>query len=338
MRRLLLLLLVAALPFQAWARPNLVQLSPGGGGDVEGDVAVHRNDDVPLTFGNTAAAPDAKLIWDTSGTDQLQVWLTDCDGGGTDCVPMYWLTGTSTTVFGGDIDLDTNRIYGDLSADADTYLQRSAADTWTITSGGTASLAVSGSAVTAGVDIDLNTQSKQLVLDAGTCNDPAIAFGDDDDGTGTGIYRTGANQLAICSNGSMGVWLTTAQFQVTSAKELIMNGGYVADQTGMMQMGGNFSSSHGLGVYDIGIKNGLEVDGNTYLDGGVNLPTQIGTGAPTEPVACSAATAGRVEYVDDTDDSAAAEFCACQATTDDGAGTPTMDWINITSGAACSFY
>lgn len=89
----------------AHARPSVVQQSPGGGGDVEGDVAVHRNDDVPLTLGNTAVAPDAKLIWDTSGTHQLQIWLTDVDGGGTDGVPMYWLTGDGTTYLGGDLDL-----------------------------------------------------------------------------------------------------------------------------------------------------------------------------------------------------------------------------------------
>lgn len=95
----------------AHARPGVVQQSPGGGGDVEGDVAVHRNDDIPLTLGNTAAAPDAKLLWDTSGTHQLQIWLTDVDGGGTDGVPIYWLTGDWTTYIGANLALVAGQAY-----------------------------------------------------------------------------------------------------------------------------------------------------------------------------------------------------------------------------------
>jgi hypothetical protein len=59
--------------------------------------------------------------------------------------------------------------------------------------------------------------------------------------------------------------------------------------------------------------------------------------APTEPFACNAANAGTIEYVDDTDDSAAAVVCVCLATSDDGAGTPSgFDWMRMDDNAtAC---
>jgi hypothetical protein len=91
--------------------------------------------------------------------------------------------------------------------------------------------------------------------------------------------------------------------------------------------------------------NGVLSTGKGVLDlqpaaAGVQLPGIIGTGAPAEPVACTAATARTVVYVDDTDDSAAAQVCICFATGDDGAGTPTMDWRDFADpiGTACSFF
>lgn len=124
----------------------------GGGGVGSGGVvesgSLHLEDDIPLSGGNTLAAPDFKLLWDTSGTHQLQIWLTDCDGGGTDCAPLYWLTGTSTAVFNGDIDLNTNskKLLADEGAvgapsitlgDATTGFYRSAANQIAVTVAGT---------------------------------------------------------------------------------------------------------------------------------------------------------------------------------------------------------
>ena len=72
---------------------------------------------------------------------------------------------------------------------------------------------------------------------------------------------------------------------------------------------------------------------------GLQMPTIIGTDTPTEPVSCTAATAGTFTYVDETDDSAAPEICICAATGDDGGGTPTMDWRQFPDpGTACSFF
>lgn len=81
------------------------------GADGTALVSVFFGDDISASFGNTAAAPDAKLLWDTSGTHQLQIWLTDVDGGGTDGVPMYWLTGDGTTYIGNNLALVAGQAY-----------------------------------------------------------------------------------------------------------------------------------------------------------------------------------------------------------------------------------
>ena len=93
------------------------------------------------------------------------------------------------------------------------------------------------------------------------------------------------------------------------------------------------------------VTDGVVATGSGVLDlepgaAGVELPGIIGTGAPSEPVACAAATAGVTTYVDDTDDSGAAQVCICFATGDDGAGNPTMDWRDLAdpTGTACSFF
>lgn len=57
---------------------------------------------------------------------------------------------------------------------------------------------------------------------------------------------------------------------------------------------------------------------------------------PSEPVTCDASHTGTLVYVDDTNDGAAAQWCACMATNDS-----TYDWINLSSllsPVACSFF
>lgn len=66
--------------------PDAELLGSGGGTISAG--SLHLADDIPLSGGNTAADPDFKLLWDTSGTHQLRIWLTDCDGVGTGCPLM----------------------------------------------------------------------------------------------------------------------------------------------------------------------------------------------------------------------------------------------------------
>lgn len=70
--------------------------SPGGVS------ALHLQDDVQIKFGNTSAAPDFWLEWDTAGTDHVALWSTDC-GGGLDCEVMTINTGTDDVVWSGNI-------------------------------------------------------------------------------------------------------------------------------------------------------------------------------------------------------------------------------------------
>ena len=59
--------------------------------------------------------------------------------------------------------------------------------------------------------------ASQLSFPAGTVGDPAILFTDDDDGTGTGIYRVSANSLGIASNGVNVFRATTLGIDVIGA-------------------------------------------------------------------------------------------------------------------------
>jgi hypothetical protein len=56
---------------------------------------------------------------------------------------------------------------------------------------------------------------------------------------------------------------------------------------------------------------------------------------PAEPVACAAGTVGRIVYVNDNNDGAAAELCICAGITNDA----TFDWVQVKDmTTACSFF
>lgn len=69
---------------------------------------------------------------------------------------------------------------------------------------------ISGTGVAQG-NIDLYTNSGRLLVANGTVGSPAISFGADDDGSGTGFYRAGADSLGIAANGG-----TSARFAATA--------------------------------------------------------------------------------------------------------------------------
>lgn len=57
--------------------------------------------------------------------------------------------------------------------------------------------------------------------------------------------------------------------------------------------------------------------------------------APSEPVACSAANLGHMQYVSDTNDAAAGQLCICHTTDDES----TFDWVQVLDmSTACSFF
>lgn len=118
-------------------------------------------------------------------------------------------------------------------------------------------------------DLDLNTNSKQLVIDAGTANDPAIVFGDDDDGSGTGIYRVGANQMGFAVNGGLAAWVSINGLQMTGNNDIVFSGSgnRIYNSATFLNLGDSQASSgHSLGAGDVLVGDKLEVDGNVYLD------------------------------------------------------------------------
>jgi len=70
------------------------------------------------------------------------------------------------------------------------------------------------------------------------------------------------------------------------------------------------------------------------FDKSIQLPV-LDAAAPAEPVACAAGTVGRLVYVNDNNDGAAAELCICAGITNDA----TYDWVQVKDmTTACTFF
>lgn len=112
-------------------------------------------------------------------------------------------------------------------------------------------------------------------------------------------------------------------------------GTFAAD--GLATLSGGLTVSAG----SVALQSGATVSGSTLVasasvdvSGVVRLVTEE-SAAPTEPVACSAATTGTIVYVDDTNDAGAAALCVC-LDADDGT---TLDWRRVDDHtAACPFF
>jgi hypothetical protein len=77
-------------------------LDLSGGGTITGPL--HLPDDIAVSWGNTLAAPDCWIEWDTAGTDGIRLICTDVDaGGGTDGTVWSVSTGTDDFVVTGNV-------------------------------------------------------------------------------------------------------------------------------------------------------------------------------------------------------------------------------------------
>jgi len=95
--------------------------------------------------------------------------------------------------------------------------------------------------------------ASQLSFPAGTAADPSFIFTDDDDGTGTGIYRGAADEVAITLNGSVRYRFRAGQF-------IMPNGTANAPSH-------TFSSGTDLGMFFPGVDNvGFAVGGVLVFD------------------------------------------------------------------------
>lgn len=337
---------------------------------------LHLNDDAQLTFGNTAAAPD---VWfDNNGTSFCLTSTNIDAGGGTDGDIFCNTLGTDDLFFGaGDLRLDGGKLILDTD-DADTYIQQPLADQLYITVGGATIYIAEGADdyLQLPDGMRIKTASGALNLGSDATADHSLTAGDVliggklevddrvyfDTHTVTQYGTVGGTVKYLLAEGSSG------------AAEFAVYGGYDQGKIGIDAEAGYHLV---LGKYDskdyghaaqtnptlfihsiedpdtnnaewIGVThdqtNGLITTGQGILDlnpvdEGLGLPAYAGTDAPTEPVSCTAANAGVIAYADDTNDSAAAQLCICAATTDDGGGTPTMDWLQMHDmTTACGFF
>jgi hypothetical protein len=119
-------------------------------------------------------------------------------------------------------------------------------------------------------DIDLDTNTAQLILDAGAAANPSIVFGDDDDGTGTGIYRSAANKIGFAANGSLRAYIGTTGF-IANGTNIDLNGNYIYDSGDQLDIGGACTDGHSQGTGDVCIAGTGQVDGNLWADSNLTV-------------------------------------------------------------------
>lgn len=121
--------------------------------------------------------------------------------------------------------------------------------------------ALGGAAV---ADIDLDTGGYQLVIDAGTLNDPAIVFGDDDDGSGTGIYRHAADTIGIGTGGTRRLLIST---EFTMYANIDVANKLLYDSSDQLDLGTACTDGHSGATGDVCVGADLQVDGPLFADG-----------------------------------------------------------------------
>lgn len=111
--------------------------------------------------------------------------------------------------------------------------------------------------------------SDPIGLPDGSAAAPALYFTSDDDGSGTGFYRSGANTIAATLNGSSRLLMNTnlltwggpSGITVSAAAAVITN------SVGPLDLGTGATTGHALGSGDVLVGGKLEVDGTSYFDG-----------------------------------------------------------------------
>lgn len=132
---------------------------------------------------------------------------------------------------------------GSVSADPLLYMWNANDDAWE-TIGGDA-------AVPSITDV---TTTNQISIAAGTVGDPSIVVTSDDDGTGTGLYRSAADVLSVANNGVLTASFNTGGFDVLSGTAAAPSLSFTSDDTtgGYLVGAGNMGFSvTGALVFDL---------------------------------------------------------------------------------------
>lgn len=185
-------------------------------------------------------------------------------------------TGSTVTVKNDTGGTAANRIYtgsgGDISLNANaalTLVYDSGVSRWVIAGFASAypdaSASVSGIVnITAQTFAGVKTFQDQLRISDGSVTEPGLVFTSDDDATGTGFYRTGANAIGIAINGVLGHLIGA-----TTAHTLGASAGLGTGAAAYHQMYGSLNGVYASGGnrFAIGNDSGLNLNANIYQDG-----------------------------------------------------------------------
>jgi hypothetical protein len=154
-------------------------------------------------------------------------------------------------------------------------------------------------AIVCGGDVDLDTNTVKLVLDDGDEHNPAIVFGDDDDGvsppgwyshTPDGWRLSAGNHAAILEMSSSGSRLaySSSRIHIVAGAIQVANA-YLYNNLAVLNLGNSAATGHSLltGAVIIGVDgsgNSLEVDGVSHFDALIHayegVQDKLGTALP----------------------------------------------------------
>jgi hypothetical protein len=115
----------------------------------------------------------------------------------------------------------------------------------------------------------------QIFAPDGTAVDPTLTFNNDPD---TGLFLFGVNILGLTTTGAVKWTINNAGVLQSRATGAIIDmfGRHIFNSAGILELGGDMTSTHGLGTGDVGVLGSLEVDGYTWLDAGLAVAGDAG--------------------------------------------------------------
>jgi hypothetical protein len=286
----------------------------------------------------------------------LPAWAGDVvgEGGNYGVIEPSGTGGVATA----DLDLDgTYKLI--LDADGNSDIRATTEDTFELRIGGT--LRFTGTTTSF-------TSTLPFLLPAGTAGAPSWAWSADADGSGTGGFRSAANEIAWATNGTQRLTLSTTLLTST-LPVVVPNGTSAAPSitgTTNTTTGISFGTSAGdrtiyfntnglnrMYVFDsqilqtvqVTVRSGINNDtGDVQVNDNLDVTghlrqVRVISATPTEPYTCNSTNVGRQPvYVDDTNDILGSGWCFCGTIADD----TTYDWLLSSSVpssvVACPFF
>jgi hypothetical protein len=141
-----------------------------------------------------------------------------------------------------------------IAGDNDLFFNRATHD---LTLGGGGDLSVSG----------------RIIASSGSSSLPSITFANK---TNTGIYLTNTFLMRFVVSGATRMNFNTSSTDLVNTPTFNLGGARIADSSNLIEIGSTASTSHGLGADDVIFGGDIEVDGYTWLDGGMAVAGNAG--------------------------------------------------------------